>query len=139
MNLVPIQITIQAATAADARQLVHDLAGTMSTINPADVPAKTTVSTVEIAPVATYEEPANANVDVEALREAATSTGKNPFVPKEDKPVPTDVELRALAGDKAKSAGREKVKALLEKYGAASVTAVPSESRAAFKVDLEAL
>jgi len=30
MSIIPIQVTLQAASAADYRQLVHDLAGTMS-------------------------------------------------------------------------------------------------------------
>lgn len=49
-NLVPIQITLQAATAADAKQLVQDLAGTMSGMAEARIPASTEVST--IAPAA---------------------------------------------------------------------------------------
>lgn len=46
MNLVPIQITLQAASAADAKQLVQDLAGTMSGMPDARIPASTEVSTV---------------------------------------------------------------------------------------------
>lgn len=50
-NLVPIQITLQAANAMDYKQLVQDLAGTMS-----GAPASTEVSTM--APVtATLEAP----------------------------------------------------------------------------------
>lgn len=135
MNLVPIQITIQAATAADVRQLVHDLAGTMTTttINPVDVPVEQPISTV-------------LEVDGQRIAVAVTPPPATPSTPpvEEDKPatidpVPSDVELRALASEKAKSAGKPAIKALLDKYGAASVTAVPNESRAAFKADLEAL
>lgn len=46
-NLVPIQITLQAATAADAKQLVQDLAGTMSGMADARIPTRTEVSAVE--------------------------------------------------------------------------------------------
>jgi hypothetical protein len=48
-NLVPIQITLQAANASDIKQLVHDLAGTMSGLPNTAVPAETTVSTVQPA------------------------------------------------------------------------------------------
>ncbi|MED5019307.1 hypothetical protein P9847_18555 [Paenibacillus chibensis] len=43
-NLVPIQITLQAANAADVKQLVHDLAGTMSGMPQSEIPATTEVS-----------------------------------------------------------------------------------------------
>ncbi|MBA9088792.1 hypothetical protein FHR92_005326 [Fontibacillus solani] len=45
-NLVPIQITLQAATAIDAKQLVQDLAGTMSGMPSTAIPAQTEVSTL---------------------------------------------------------------------------------------------
>lgn len=48
-NLVPIQITLQAANAADAKQLVQDLAGTMSGMTDARIPSRTDVSAVEPA------------------------------------------------------------------------------------------
>ncbi|MEK4977181.1 hypothetical protein [Bacillus sp. FSL K6-6540] len=51
-HLIPIQITLQAANAADAKQLVQDLAGTMSSMPAADVPAETKVSTVQPEAVA---------------------------------------------------------------------------------------
>lgn len=46
-NLVPIQITFQAANAADIKTLVHDLAGTLGGMPSASIPAETTVSTVQ--------------------------------------------------------------------------------------------
>ncbi|MEN1989856.1 hypothetical protein [Paenibacillus hubeiensis] len=46
-NLVPIQITLQAANASDIKSLVHDLAGTLGGMPNASVPADTTVSTVQ--------------------------------------------------------------------------------------------
>lgn len=57
----------------------------------------------------------------------------------DDVPIPSDVELRALASEKAKSAGRENVKALLDKYKVLNVTAVPDGKRIAFLKELEAL
>ncbi len=49
-NLIPIQITLQAANAADAKQLVQDLAATLSGLHPEQIPAQTTVSAYQ-APV----------------------------------------------------------------------------------------
>jgi hypothetical protein len=46
-NLIPIQITLQAANAADVRQLVQDLAGTLSGMQLDQIPARTQVSTVD--------------------------------------------------------------------------------------------
>lgn len=57
----------------------------------------------------------------------------------DEEEVPTDVQLRATASEKAKSAGREKVKALLNKYSVPNVTAVPNNKRSAFLKELEAL
>lgn len=45
-HLIPIQITLQAASAADAKQLVQDLAGTMSGMAPSAIPSNTEVSSV---------------------------------------------------------------------------------------------
>lgn len=56
-NFVPIQITLQAATAADAKQLVQDLASTMSGMADVRIPARTEVSTVEEAPVTATVDP----------------------------------------------------------------------------------
>lgn len=46
-HLIPIQITLQAANAADIRQLVQDLAGTLAVMPAADIPTRTEVSTVD--------------------------------------------------------------------------------------------
>ncbi|MCM3747425.1 hypothetical protein M3223_08665 [Paenibacillus pasadenensis] len=51
-HIVPIQITLQAATAIDARQLVLDLAGTLHGMPPTEIPARTDVSTVSAPPAA---------------------------------------------------------------------------------------
>jgi hypothetical protein len=137
MNLVPIQITIQAANASDLRALVADLAGTIATMAPANIPAETTVSTVDNTAANTptvFDKYFDNQVALATEKQVAAATAEDVA-----EAIPTDVELRALAADKAKSAGRPAVKALLDKYGAASVTAVPQGSRIAFKADLEAL
>ncbi|WP_217598023.1 hypothetical protein [Cohnella sp. GbtcB17] len=58
-----------------------------------------------------------------------------------DTPVPSDVELRALAstvGAKGPDA-KKAIKALLDKYGVPNITAVPANKRIAFKAELEQL
>ncbi|WP_212958834.1 hypothetical protein [Paenibacillus albilobatus] len=59
-HLVPIQITLQAANAADARQLVQDLAGTLSGMPNSDVPANTEVSALPTAAPANQQQVAPA-------------------------------------------------------------------------------
>lgn len=136
MNLVPIQITIQAANASDLRALVADLAGTIATMPPANIPAETTVSTVEAQTAVVASKPKKEAAQ-KAAEAAATEEAEKREAARED--IPSDVALRELAAAKAKSAGKPGVKALLDKYGAASITAVPQESRIAFKKELEAL
>lgn len=72
---MPIQITITVETAAEAVQLVQDLASTMSGMNPSDIPAKTEVSTVE-QPVPVAPAPA-----VPVQPAAPTPTAQAPAVP----------------------------------------------------------
>jgi hypothetical protein len=103
---------------------------------PANIPAETTVSTVDTSAI--EEAVAHTRKAAEMKKdEAAAAEEAEKRVAAEN--IPSDVALRSLAADKAKSAGKPAVKALLDKYGAASVTAVPQESRIAFKKDLEAL
>lgn len=54
-------------------------------------------------------------------------------------PVPSRDEVNKLAIAKIRAKHRDEVKALLEKYGAAKVSAVPEEHLAEFKAALEAL
>ena len=54
-------------------------------------------------------------------------------------PVPSRDEVNKLAIAKIQAKHRDEVKALLEKYGAAKVSAVPEEHLAEFKTALEAL
>lgn len=54
-------------------------------------------------------------------------------------PVPSRDEVNKLAIAKIQAKHRNEVKALLEKYGAAKVSAVPEEHLAEFKAALEAL
>lgn len=71
---------------------------------------------------------------------AEEKPAENDSAPESDEPIPTDVELRALARDIAlKEGGKDAVKRLLERYGVSNVTAVPPEKRLEFKRDLEIL
>lgn len=58
-----------------------------------------------------------------------------------DEPVPTVVELRALAAEKgqADATNKPKIHALLDSYECKSISTVPEDKRLAFKADLEAL
>ncbi|MFD1954267.1 hypothetical protein ACFSL6_08775 [Paenibacillus thailandensis] len=147
---MPIQINISGEAAAEVAQLVHDLAWTMQRVNPADVPAETNVSTAD-APktrkprsASKHEEP---NVDAlakeieEETRTAAAETVQYEAddTDSDEVEIPTDVQLREVSAAKAKTAGKEKVKALLQKYGVPNVTGVPANKRIAFLRDLEAL
>lgn len=124
-NLVPIQITLQAATAADAKQLVQDLAGTMSGMADARIPAETTVSTVE--PEKSRQQ---RTVKVKPVSKEI----------EEDVEIPSVVELRAKAQEIGKDpAKKPKIKELLNKYGSPNISEVPEEKRAAFMAELEAL
>jgi hypothetical protein len=53
--------------------------------------------------------------------------------------IPDDVALRAAASKAAGKAGKPVVKALLDQYEVANVTAVPKDQRLAFLKELEAL
>lgn len=125
---MPITVHIEGKNAAEVAQLVHDLSITIRGIDLKDIPAETKVSTLDPKPVA--EE---ATATEPEVSEPEASLG-------EEENIPTDVELRAAAASKAKSAeGKAKVKALLEKYDVPNVTGVPNGKRTAFLRDLEAL
>lgn len=58
-----------------------------------------------------------------------------------DEPIPTDVELRAMASEIGKKGPEAKkaIKALLDQYGVPNITSVPDDQRVAFKAELEEL
>ncbi len=54
--------------------------------------------------------------------------------------IPTIVELRAKAQEKGQTVkGKEKIKALLDKYESPNITGIPENKRVAFLAELEAL
>lgn len=83
-HLVPIQITLQAANAADARQLVQDLAGTMSGMPNNDIPDTTEVSTLPAAPT----NPPQAQPPYQAPTVPVSSPGGFPGQPAPQQPAP---------------------------------------------------
>lgn len=121
---MPIQITITANSAGEIVQLVQDIASVLPGMDPATIPPKTEVSTLDPEP-----EP---------------KTGAQPQdetnQPTLFENIPDIVELRAKAQEKGKTPeGKKAIKALLEKYGCRSISTVPEEKRAEFLAELEAL
>lgn len=132
-NLVPIQITLQAATAADAKQLVQDLAGTMSGMPASGIPSETTVSKVE------PEKPRRQKA-ANTAPETSEETPDEAASAQEDVEIPSVVDLRAKAQQVGQDPKKKpKIKALLDKYGSPNVSEVPEDKRAAFLADLEKL
>jgi len=78
----------------------------------------------------TVEDSDDSSDDVETGKSDSSDDGES---------VPTDVELRAAATEKAKSAGKPKVKALLDKYEVPNVTGIPDDQRVEFLAELLAL
>ena len=131
---MPIQITIEGANALEVKQLVHDLAGTLSGMAPEQIPPQTIVSTINTpAAPAVPQEP-----EVEPINNDEPETDDSDA---SDEPIPTDVELRAVAAEIGKKGpeAKKKIKELLGKYGVPNITAVPDSKRIAFKRELEAL
>jgi len=127
-----IQITITAESAAEAKQLVQDLACTMVGMRPEEIPAKTEVSTIEPK----KEKPVKRGTKkhepepIEEYREDDFS----------DEPIPTVVELRAKAQEIGKTPeGKKSIKELLNQFGSKSISDVTEDKRAAFLRALEAL
>lgn len=108
---MPITITIEAANAQEVRQLVQDLAGTLSGMKNEDIPEDTKVSTLEQA-------------------------GNHKTAESEN--IPTVEEIRAKA--QALGAEKKvEIKALLDEFGAKNLTSLPENRRAEFLERLEQL
>lgn len=112
-----IQIKITANSADEVVQLVQDLASVLPGMDPAAIPPKTEVSTLDTEP----ENP-------------------EPEIQEKQKNIPDVVDLRKVAQEKGKTPeGKKAIKGLLQKYGCQSISAVPEEKRAEFLAELEAL
>ncbi|MBD2861629.1 hypothetical protein [Paenibacillus oceani] len=143
---MPVQITINGADAAESLRELSALAVGLTGSTAALATAPAPVKPVETeAPKQTRrtkkEEPA-----VEKNDPVDEDPAAKPDDSREDdegdhrgEPIPTDVELRAKAQEVGKKAGKEEVKALLDKYESSNITGIPDDKRVAFMRDLEAL
>lgn len=146
-NLVPIQITLQAANAADVKQLVYDLAGTMTGMPQSDIPAETSVSTVQpetstrTRKTTKKEEPEGKKIDVDAITKEIEEEAEEFLNSSQDSAeIPTVVDLRAKAQEVGQSAaGKKAVKDLLNKFECPNISNVPEEKRIEFMAALEEL
>lgn len=166
-HLVPIQITLQAANAADARQLVQDLAGTLSGMPNSDVPENTEVSALptaapanqqQVAPAQPYQpstpvsQPAPAQPSVPVSQPAPTT----PYAPQAqqgapiNQPAPTgtvptaqptySVDQLAVAATPLVDAGRGgELTQLLQQFGVQALTQLPPERYGEFATALRGL
>lgn len=117
---MPITITIEAADAKEVRQLVQDLADTITGMKDEDIPADTKVSTLE------QPEPKD---DQEQAEKQESAKPEN---------VPTVEEIRAKA--QALGVGKKsEIKALLDEFGVKNLSAIPEDHRAEFMSRLEEL
>lgn len=103
-NLVPIQITLQAANAADVQQLVQDLAGTLSGMPASRIPASTEVSTLPQASTAVPTQPAPAPAQPpypsqQAAPAVPTAPPAQAYTPPAQQPAPTQVPTSAPTYD----------------------------------------
>lgn len=118
-----IQITITAETAADTIQLVKDLAETLKTMNPDDIPTKTEVSTLQ---------------EREPVQEVESEPKQSE--PEPEISVPSVVEVRKKAQEVGQDpAKKPKIKELLKEFGVPNVSSVPEDRRVEFIQRLEEL
>lgn len=131
-----IQITICGNNAAEVAELVWDLSSTMKGMKLEDIPAETTVSTVEEKP----KRRTKTEKPVEEKQPDPTATSEDCGPADEDAPIPSVVDLRAMAQKLgATPEGKAGVKALLKEFGCAAISAVPEDERTEFMARLEAL
>lgn len=165
MTIIPIQITLQAASASEASQLVRDLAGTLSGMAPEQIPARTEVSTVAptlpAAPVS-YATPATAPAvtvppvvptaaPVTYAPPAAIPTAPvtpPPAAPQQPAPgaVPTaapetyTIDQLAVAATQLMDNGKQQeLVNLLSHFGVQALTALPKEQFGEFATRLRML
>lgn len=158
-NLVPIQITLQAATAADAKQLVQDLASTMSGMADTRIPASTEVSTITHAAPATIQPPqqltppstpstaANSQPPQQGYAPTAVPTTQSapPAQPAPSGTVPTSapsytMEQLGVAAQPLVDAGRgPELVGWLQQHGVSALTQLPKEQYGEFATFLRSL
>ena len=133
---MPVQINITGTDAAESLRelsaLSAGLFGGSASATPVqeEKPKRNTRSTkTDTKPESTKPEPVQKD-EVEPQVDPQTDDGED---------IPDDVALRAAATEKAKVVGKAKIKALLDKYEVANVTAIPDDQRVAFMQELEDL
>lgn len=149
-NLVPIQITLQAATAADAKQLVQDLAGTMSGMADVRIPASTEVS--KLTPAAPTSQPHQPITPPQTPQQGFTAptvptAQPNPAAPPAPQAgaVPTStpsytMEQLGVAAQPLVDAGRgPELVGWLQQHGVSALTQLPKEQYGEFATFLRSL
>jgi LAS superfamily LD-carboxypeptidase LdcB len=134
---MPVQININGVDAAEALKELSSLAAGFNS-NAASSP----VTKQEEAPkrqTRAKAEPEKQQEKSEPQKEEKASDLGEDDLGFDEEPIPDDVQLRTVATQKSKSAGRDKVKALLDKYEVPNVTAVPKDKRRVFLQELEVL
>lgn len=124
---MPVQITITGENAKEALQEIGGLAAALVGAAPVTDKQKAKAQAAT-KPEPKKEEPKQPEADEPEAGNADS-----------DEEIPDDVKLRAAASAAASKAGKPAVKALLDQYEVANVTAVPKEQRLAFLKELEAL
>lgn len=135
---MPIQITITAENAAEANQLIQDLAGTMSNMDLADVPEKTEVSTIKsekplYAPIQNQHHEINTAVPTAPMQQSSQPNLQA---------VPTTapsytMDQLAVASTQLVDAGRrEELVQLLYSFRVQALTALPKEQYGTFATKL---
>jgi hypothetical protein len=125
---MPVQITITGENAQEALREIGGLSAALVGAAPAaDKPAKTTKTQSATKPIETKKE------------EPEKMETEDPDQGDDGEEIPDDVKLRAAASEAAGRAGKPAVKALLDKYKVANVTAVPANKRLKFLEELEDL
>lgn len=91
---MPIQITIEGANALEVKQLVHDLAGTLSGMAPEQIPPQTIVSTINTPAAPAVPVPPQAHAAPAAPAYTTNPAGTSatpPVVPTAPAPAPAAV------------------------------------------------
>jgi hypothetical protein len=137
---MPVQITINGADAAESLRELSALAvGLTGAPAIAPAPVKETEAPKQTRRLKLKEELAVEKNEPDEEEPAAQPADDDEGGGGAGEPIPTDVELRAKAQEVGKTAGKEKVKALLDEYESSNITGIPENKRAAFMRDLEAL
>lgn len=144
---MPITITIEAANADEARQLVQDLAGTIAGMRPADVPIDTKVTTITppAAPTIPIGQMPNpySTVTTAAYPPQAPVTPAQPPAPAPVVPTSApsySVEQLGTAAAGLMQAGKQQeLIGLLQQFGVPSLVDLPPERYGDFATALRGL